>query len=508
MENLFLSPKLPRLSLRRKDKGIIDPPPRNAFRKKWANLIAFVILDLFQILIISSVRLDFRQTNYKIFNIIDLGIEIRFEFNPAIFLVFILIIYLLRSIIGNYILMQMFKKPKVGMYQIFPTTLPLPDDVDSRIFSRVPSAKINKWVSDIADEMGIGDIEKVFLAKTAIPNAYTIELSAFPFIPFIRKRNYVVLNSNIFQILNEEEIKCVISHELAHIKNHDSSLRLILSGPHLFLQAAYLYFYILILTGISNAVLIIFNPVQAIVRTTLLITIMILATIISDLTIGFLRKSNQMAELQADLEPLRIIGFKPTLNTLIKLGQRTEVLESLKNETIWLEKQDIYRGSTHRAPLVVDILEKFPETEIDDLKVLHELPRLYLEKLLQILRECYYLDLNIDGIEERLDDAAKKLFEKRKQEIDSRIKTEPLQTGKKSSITSRRVMIDWRDFDLDLDFNLEVEEIQQFVKALEKNPTMLFKNEITDIKSQEKNHPSFRTRVLFVYHVAEEWGVI
>ena len=64
----------------------------------------------------------------------------------------------------------------------------------------MPSAKINKWVADIAEEMGIGKIEKVFLAKTAVPNAYTIELSAFPFIPYIRKRNFVVLNSNIFRL--------------------------------------------------------------------------------------------------------------------------------------------------------------------------------------------------------------------------------------------------------------------------------------------------------------------
>lgn len=448
------------------------------------------------------------QSDKKYFNVIDVGFDIAFVFDARIFLAFIFIIYLLRSIIGNYILMGLFKKPGIGMYQIYPTTLP--HDVDSRLFTKFPSAKITHWVSDIAEQMKIGKISKVFLVKTAIPNAYTIELSAFPFIPFIRKRSFVVLNSNIFQILNEEEIKSVISHELAHIKNHDSSLRLILSGPHLFLQAAYLYFYVLILTGILTAIFPVLNPIQAIVRSIILLIVMILATVISDLTIGFLRKSNQMAELQADLEPLRIIGFKPTINMLIKLGQRTEVLESLKIETIWLEKQDIYRADIRRS-LIVDILENFPETEIDDLKVLHEVPKLYLEKMLDILKDSYYLDLSdLNGIEDKLQLASLKLFEKRKQEIDLKIKNKTIHSSKKTGKkTSRRITVDWRDFDLNLDFNLEVEEIEKFVLALEKNPSMLFKSETINAKSSaEKNHPSFRNRVLFVYHVADEWNVL
>lgn len=472
-------------------------------------MLAFVILDLFQILIISSIDLKQSEKTYSFLTLeIDVGYDIGFNFNLEVYLAFIFVIYLLRSIMGNYILTGLFKKSGIGMYQIFPSTLPLSDVVDSRIFSKVSSAKINHWVTEIAEEMKIGRISKVFLAKTAIPNAYTIELSAFPFIPFLRKRNYVVLNSNIFQILNEDEIKAVIAHELAHIKNHDSSLRLILSGPHLFLQAAYLYFYILILTGISYAILVEFKPVQAIVRAIILLVVMIWATLISDLTIGFLRKSNQMAELQADLEPLRIIGFKPTINMLIKLGQRTEVLESLKMETIWLEKQDIYRSEVRRS-LIVDLLEKFPETEIDDLKVLHEVPRLYLEKMLEILSDSYYLDLtNLEGLDEQLTIASQKLFEKRNAEIETKLKTK-ISASKRTKRKSRRVTVDWRDFDLNLDFNLEVEEIEQFVLALQQNPSMLFKSEANEVKNDaEKNHPSFRTRVLFVYHVAEEWHSI
>ena len=488
------------MPFRRKRKEVINPPPRNAFRSKWFNLIAFVILDLFQIVIISSVHLE--STNRKFFyNLINVGFNISFDFDIWRTLIFIVVIYLLRSIVGNYILMQMFNKPGKGMLQIFPVVLS-----DERIFTNIPSAQIANWVSSIAEDMKIGKISKVFLAKTAIPNAYTIELSAFPFIPFIRRRNFVVLNSNIMLILKDEEIKSVISHELAHIKNHDSILRLILSGPHLFLQAAYLFFYVVILTGISNAILIQFDPLRALVDTIILISIMIFATLISDLTISFLRKSNQMAELQADLEPLRVIGFKPTINMLIKLGQRTEVLESLKVETIWLENQDIYRDEPRRS-LILEILEKFPETEIDDLKVKSQAPRVYLDKVIEILRENYFLDLyGLPGLEERIVEANTKLYNKRKAEID--LKALKLQNSKKKNKKRQSISsINWRDFDLNLDFNLDDEEIKVFVSALEKNPNMLFRSENYE-KKPDKNHPSFRARILFVFHVAKEWKII
>lgn len=480
-------------------KRIVNPPVRNAFRSKWTNLFAFVVLDLFQIIVISSVHL--KESDKTILNgLINVGFEISFNFDIAVTLLFIVVIYLLRSIVGNYILMQMFNNPSKGMYQIYPVVLP--EEIDSRLFTNISSAKISNWVQGVAEEMKIGKISRLFLAKTAIPNAYTIELSAFPFIPFVRKRNFVVLNSNILLILKEEEIKSVIAHELAHIKNHDSILRLILSGPHLFLQAAYLFFYVIILTGISNSILIEFNPVKALVDTIILLFIMISATLISDLTIHFLRKSNQMAELQADLEPLRIIGFKPTINMLIKLGQRTEVLESLKVETIWLEKQDIYREEMRKG-LILELLEKFPETEIDDLKVKAQAPRVYLEKMIDILRESYFLDLSgLPGLEERMEDAMSKLYEKRKRELD--IRAQRIKNSKKKGTIQNRSTINWREFDLNLDFNLDVEEIKLFVTALEINPNMLFRSENAETKP-DKNHPSFRSRILFVFQVAKEW---
>ena len=179
----------------------------------------------------------------------------------------------------------------------------------------------------------------------------------------------------------------------------------------------------------------------------------------------------------------------------------------MKVETVWLENQDIFRDEPRRG-LILEILEKFPETEIDDLKVKSEAPKVYLEKMIEILRDNYFLDLSgLPGLEERISNANQKLFDKRKREIDLRaLKLEQNGKKRKKGITSIQ-SINWRDFDLNLDFNLDDEEIKIFVSALEKNPNMLFKSENYETKPN-KNHPSFRSRILFVFHVAKEWHII
>ncbi|MHA2365082.1 MAG: M48 family metallopeptidase [Candidatus Hodarchaeales archaeon] len=452
----------------------IDPPPRHALRAKWLNLLMFFILDLVQILIISSIRITESDTSIIFF-------VIYFDVNLYLTFGFLIIIYFLRSLMSTYSTLKLFKKS--GIFQLYPH-----ENNDKNLPLEIQSAnKITEWVLEISNAMKIGKITKIFLAKTAIPNAYTIQLSPLPIIPIFKKR-YVVLNSNITKILNEKEIQAVIAHELGHIKNRDSFIRVILSGPHIFLQIAYLLLYLFILTGISNA-LYDFNPIAAAVRTLVLFIVMILATLISDWAIGFLRKSNQMAELQADLKAVRQAGYKPTINMLIKLGQRTEVLETLKLESVWLEKQDLFREDFRRS-LIFEILEKFPETEIDEQKAFKHLPKVYLEKQIEILRENYFLDLHdLPGLEEKISSAATQLYEKRREQLEKASKR-------------REQIVDWRSFDLDRDLSLETEEIIQFIKHLRTTPRMLFQNEYLETHSQERSHPSFRIRILFISNYA------
>ena len=451
---------------------LINPPPKNVIRAKWINLSLYLIIDFFQVLVISSMKIT--KSNSLI------GFDISFFVDFYLTLTVLILIYILRSIVGNYNTQKNLKKP--GIFQLYPQKS---NTIDYDILLEPYSTKkIVQMVSEIATEMKIKNISKIYLVKTAIPNAYTIQVSSIPFLPIFNK-TFVVLNSNIMKILNENEVKAVIAHELGHIKNKDSIIRKILSGPHVFLQVAYLLLYLYIITGILDALLVVLDLITAAIRILVLIIVMIVATLVSDWTISFLRKSNQMAELQADIESLKAGGYKSTVNMLIKLGQRTEVLETSKREMIWLEKRDIYR-ETVRTGLVLDMMSNsFDEKEIDDQKIRQAAPRVYIEKQLEILRENYFLNLEgLEGLEARIEQATIELYSQR-QEILKKIRPDFDQT------------VNWQKFDFDRDHSLEIEEILQFIDHLQQSPLMLFQSEHNE-KISERNHPSFRTRILFL----------
>jgi heat shock protein HtpX len=441
--------------------------------RKWTNLLIFLFLDLIQVLFISSIKITESTTEIIAFSI---------GFNPDLLttFIFIIIIYLIRVGISIWILVRIFERPDI--IQIYP-----PVGFDDLKIGNFTGAQIRNWTIDIGTKSGVKHLSKVFIAKTAIPNAYTVDVSPFPFM----KNSFVVINSNIAKILAEDEMKSVIAHELGHIRNSDSIIRMILSGPHFFLQVAYLLLYLTILIGIANALVTELDLIVASIRVLILLIVLIIATFLSDFTISFLRKSNQMAELSSDLYALRVMGHNATINMLIKLGQRTETLETLKNELVWLENRDPYRDGNRRARLILELIESFPETEIDDQRVRQEAPVQFLKKIIKILKEQYYLDLDqVPNIEMVINEASHQLQKERKLFLKENIGD--------TNNDSRIKKLDWRDFDIDKDSSLSDLEVKQFISQIRVDQEILFG---TDTKEQErimKNHPSFRRRILNV----------
>ncbi|MHA1984922.1 MAG: M48 family metalloprotease [Candidatus Hodarchaeales archaeon] len=441
--------------------------------RKWTNLIIFLVLDLIQVLIITSINIVEDSTEIIAFRIIV-------DFNFLNTIVFIVVIYLIRVGISIWILIRIFERPDI--IQIHPSI-----GFDDLNIGNFTGAQIRDWTLDISNKSGVKRLSKVFIAKTAIPNAYTVDVSPFPFL----KNSFVVINSNIAKILAEDEMKSVIAHELGHIRNSDSIIRMILSGPHFFLQVAYLLLYLKILIGIANALVTELDLIIASIRVLILLIVLIIATFLSDFTISYLRKSNQMAELSSDLYALKVMGHNATINMLIKLGQRTEALETLKNELVWLENRDPYRDGTKRTKLILELIESFPETEIDDQRVRQEAPIQFLRKIVNILKDQYYLDLEkVPNIDIVISEASQQLLKERKLFLKENIGDPQSQNFIKK--------LDWRDFDINKDASLDDQEIKQFINHIRVDQEILFG---TDTKEQEKimrNHPSFRQRILNV----------
>ena len=76
----------------------------------------------------------------------------------------------------------------------------------------VKKFNIYRLVRDVANRLGL-PTPKIVLANTVIPNAAASGIGAFSSI--------VLITSGLLAMLNEDEIKAVLGHELSHIRNRD-----------------------------------------------------------------------------------------------------------------------------------------------------------------------------------------------------------------------------------------------------------------------------------------------
>ena len=453
--------------------------PRNAELQKWLNLISFFVLDFIQIIFLSSLHVQEADLSSSL-----IGFTFSINIDIITTIMFILFIYIIRIIVSFYVLRKIFQRPDI--FQIYPSIGFNPT------VGKFQSNQLGEWTLEIARKSGIKHLSKVFIARTAIPNAFTVDVSP---IPFLLKNSYVVINSNIANILNEIEMKAVIAHELGHIRNSDSIIRMVLSGPHFFLQLAYLLLYLRMLVGSAIAIFIKLDLILGFVRLLVLFVVLILTTFFTDLTINFLRTSNQMTELIADLQALKLMGSNATINMLLKLGQRTQTLETLKKEIIWLESRDKYREGNIRRKLVLELMEQFPETEIDVKRVRKDAPYHYLNKLLTILKEQYYLDLTDDpNLHFKLKMASDHLLHERQLYLQKQLGTQ--KKAQKSIEEKEKPVAGWQEFDLNKDQSLDDDEIRKLITYMRKDPESIFINESTENSGNPHNHPSFRKRIL------------
>jgi heat shock protein HtpX len=69
-----------------------------------------------------------------------------------------------------------------------------------------------QMIEELAEKAGLEKVPRLFLDRRAITNAYTIE---------DKTRSAIVLSESLLTSLSDREIKGVLAHEIAHLKNRD-----------------------------------------------------------------------------------------------------------------------------------------------------------------------------------------------------------------------------------------------------------------------------------------------
>ncbi|MFX1282699.1 MAG: M48 family metallopeptidase [Promethearchaeota archaeon] len=340
-------------------------------------------------------------------------------------------------------------------------------------------------------------VKKIFVYRKAVPNAFSLDLLPIPFF----RRPYLVLNTNVLEILNDNEIEAVIAHELAHVKNSDSLIRLILSIPRLFLNLVYIFIYLQIVTGILVAIFDTFNPGIALERVIFLGLMYLIIAIVTKITVHFLSSANRQAEYLADYFAATLVGSDVLINSLIHLGQRSETMQVLSREIEWLAS--LSEEKKPSSTFLGRIYQRFPKTQLNEDVAREIAPKIFLEEKLEELVTHYGIDLDIGERIQLVNRAVPVLLKKRaKYFISLEKKREKENEVDLTPSILKAKTIDWRHFDYNASQTLEDEEIESFIATLIAQPDkMVFEHELFQTPEKDGDHPNFRERILRIFRI-------
>jgi Zn-dependent protease with chaperone function len=336
-------------------------------------------------------------------------------------------------------------------------------------------------------------VSKVYMYRKSVPNAFSLDLIP---IPFFRKP-YLVLNTNVLEILSDDEIEAVIAHELAHVKNSDSLIRLILSIPRLFLNLVYLFIYLQIVTGILDALFDALNFGIAIERIIFLGLIYVVLAIVTKVTVHFLSSANRQAEFLSDYFAAELVGSDVLINSLIHLGQRSETMQVLSREIEWLSSLSEEKEASRT--FMRKVYQQFPKTQLNEDVARKIAPSLFLEAKFDELVTNYGIDLDVTIRSQLIKAAVPALLERRSKYFDTLKDEETAEADLIPSVLKEKT-IDWRHFDYNASQTLEKEEILSFIATLIAQPDkMVFEHELFQTAEKDSDHPSFRERILTIF---------
>ncbi|MHA2147272.1 MAG: M48 family metalloprotease [Candidatus Thorarchaeota archaeon] len=436
-------------------------------RRKWMALYAFLIMDIVQIFLVSVL-----YVGHPIF---VLGFD--FAYSDPLISVSLFITISLMQIVMLYIMATQMLRQK-DLIKLYPDY-----DEATEWRSRYSRDDIVSWTQDLAKQSKV-KISKIFLMNSPLPNAFTFSL------PLLGSA--VVVHSNTLDVLNEAEVKAIITHELGHIANRDSLVQIFTRMPSFFIDLIYLYIYILLGVGVADALFFYGDFILAGIRSVVLLGFFMVSRILAAVSRLFMQKASRSAELMSDYHAASVLGHEATINALIRLGQRVEAITVLIEEIRWLESLNPERAGPIKSVELMRMITQYPLDGIDEVNARQVAPGVFLATRLKHMREVYGIQLTDEQIKTAVDPAVLGLQKKR-------------DDAKPDSETSKEIQIvDWRKVDYDEDRRLSTEELTDLLRILRENPTkMLFDREV-GANLLTLDHPNFRRRILFI---AEEFGL-
>ncbi|MFO7991996.1 MAG: M56 family metallopeptidase [Thermoplasmata archaeon] len=308
--------------------------------------------------------------------------------------------------------------------------------------------KIKGYTKKIADDMGIdGEPVKVCTMDSPMPNAFGLLW-----------RNVICLDRSWLRILDEQELKALIAHELTHLKMKKT--RPMFSHPTLF------SFVIFLQISVLTSLFFFYEVSDYYFR---FMTLFFIFHWVDMMFLLLPLKSSRAEEHLCDWSAVKYTDIFGAVNLMLKLGQRYEAINIINAAISEMKKK-------YRIPLSDYV----------------QLPQM-------IDKNIKRSKIDPEGIRETV----RETVEDMAAENGWKKATFSFSTGGGDSLFSgrNRHKVDWIQYDSHImDFRLDEKELPQFIEDIKSDrKSFLFDAKIDSYKDSHGTHPTIKQRVLFLW---------
>ncbi|MFW9995735.1 MAG: M48 family metallopeptidase [Candidatus Odinarchaeota archaeon] len=438
---------------------------------KWFNLALFFLINLCVILFISTIRIDYTTDNI-------LHLDLHLELDVILALTIIVLTVIFQIVLLYLQVLLMFRQP--GLVEIYPENQ-MPDSFLNPVSpaGHYNTTKIVRMVKNVCQKSQTS-VERIYLTITPIPNAFTLSLPGIGSI--------INIHTNIIDVLTDSELEAVIAHEIGHIRGHDSVLKLIIKSPSIYLNLSFMYLYLVIIAGILESSVINQDLTATITRIIIFAVVYAITRLFTLITAFTLFKGDRAVEMLADLHAAHITSPMVTINTLIRIGQRAEVIKVLLENFQKMELLQRKSLAEEDKARLLNFISLYPLREVDERKARILAPFIYLMGQFRILRNIYHAPLTDQDI-----------INLSAQSVESLKRSGVIMSDVSKIKQLSKMTRDWREFDVDQNEFLDAQELHNFIVMLKTNPNkFLFESE-TEENFLIQEHPDIRNRILNVY---------
>ncbi|MDH5401549.1 MAG: M48 family metalloprotease [Candidatus Heimdallarchaeota archaeon] len=318
-------------------------------------------------------------------------------------------------------------------------------------------------------------VKRVFISDSLVPNAYTLRFIPIP----ILGQDWIILNRNVVEILNQEEIQAVIAHEIGHTKKYDSWINSILFAPRLILS--FVWIFLLLKVGI-----IIFQDpfsVNSFIRLAFLLSIIASFKIVVKSNMKLIEYAHRNSELIADNYAAKIIDPNILMNALIKIGLRGDIINSIEYE---LKKYEKIIPEIDFEPIITNLLFLIESSELSREKTIGVIQATFNEQVKHYLFNKYKDRMKQDEITELYNKLISKIKE-------SQIELE-------ESLSNKIILLE--PILKHANGLLNNDQIYELIKTINESDSYLFWSEFLEIKNKipkSNLHPSLSSRIQIIY---------